>query len=80
MVYGQRIYVFSGEFHPYRLTVPDLWLNIPRELDVGSWSPGDDGAEDTGECADTEICANIRCILTGWSLLVFVPEFWAFIS
>jgi len=28
MVNGERIFVFSGEFHPYRLPVPDLWLDI----------------------------------------------------
>jgi beta-galactosidase GanA len=27
-VNGERIFVFSGEFHPYRLPVPDLWLDV----------------------------------------------------
>jgi beta-galactosidase GanA len=27
-VYGERIFIFSGEFHPYRLPVPDLWLDV----------------------------------------------------
>jgi len=28
MVYGERIFMFSGEFHPFRLPVPSLWLDI----------------------------------------------------
>ncbi|RFU30989.1 hypothetical protein B7463_g5308, partial [Scytalidium lignicola] len=32
MVYGERIFVFSGEFHPYRLPVPDLWLDIFQKV------------------------------------------------
>jgi beta-galactosidase GanA len=32
MVYGERIFVFSGEFHPYRLPVPDLWLDVFQKV------------------------------------------------
>ncbi|RDW80818.1 putative beta-galactosidase [Coleophoma crateriformis] len=32
MVYGERIMVFSGEFHPYRLPVPDLWLDVFQKI------------------------------------------------
>jgi beta-galactosidase GanA len=32
MVYGERVFVFSGEFHPYRLPVPDLWLDIFQKV------------------------------------------------
>ena len=28
MVYGERIFMFSGEFHPFRLPVPSLWLDV----------------------------------------------------
>lgn len=28
LVYGERVFVFSGEFHAYRLPVPGLWLDI----------------------------------------------------
>jgi len=38
MVYGQRIYVFSGEFHPYRLPVPDLWLDILQKIKAMGFS------------------------------------------
>jgi beta-galactosidase GanA len=31
-VYGERIFVFSGEFHPYRLPVPDLWLDVFQKV------------------------------------------------
>lgn len=31
-VHGERIYVFSGEFHPYRLPVPDLWLDVFQKI------------------------------------------------
>src|ERR1700712_2441998 len=32
MVYGERVFVFSGEFHPYRLPVPDLWLDVFQKI------------------------------------------------
>ncbi|RDL39958.1 Beta-galactosidase [Venustampulla echinocandica] len=32
MVHGERVYVFSGEFHPYRLPVPDLWLDVFQKV------------------------------------------------
>lgn len=32
MVYGERVFTFSGEFHPYRLPVPDLWLDVFQKI------------------------------------------------
>jgi hypothetical protein len=32
MIYGERIMVFSGEFHPYRLPVPGLWLDVFQKV------------------------------------------------
>jgi hypothetical protein len=32
MVYGERIMVFSGDYHPFRLPVPGLWLNVFRKV------------------------------------------------
>ena len=32
MVYGERVFTFSGEFHPYRLPVPDLWLDMFQKI------------------------------------------------
>lgn len=32
MIYGERVFVFSGEFHPYRLPVPDLWLDVFQKV------------------------------------------------
>ncbi|KAH8678995.1 glycoside hydrolase family 35 protein [Tricladium varicosporioides] len=31
-IYGERVFVFSGEFHPYRLPVPDLWLDVFQKI------------------------------------------------
>lgn len=31
-VEGQRIFLHSGEFHTFRLPVPDLWLDIFQKL------------------------------------------------
>ena len=31
-VRGERIMLFNGEFHPYRLPVPDLWLDVFQKL------------------------------------------------
>lgn len=32
LVHGQRIFIFGGEFHPFRLPVPDLWLDIFQKI------------------------------------------------
>lgn len=32
MVRGERIMIYGGEFHPYRLPVPDLWLDIFQKV------------------------------------------------
>jgi beta-galactosidase GanA len=32
LVYGERVFVFSGEFHAYRLPVPGLWLDIFQKV------------------------------------------------
>jgi len=32
MVHGERLFIFSGEFHPYRLPVPSLWLDIFQKV------------------------------------------------
>lgn len=31
-VRGERIMLFNGEFHPYRLPVPSLWLDVFQKL------------------------------------------------
>ena len=31
-VRGERLMLFSGEFHPFRLPVPDLWLDVFQKL------------------------------------------------
>ncbi len=32
MVYGERVFVFSGEFHPFRLPVTDLWIDVFQKV------------------------------------------------
>ena len=32
MVRGERIMVFSGEYHPFRLPVPGLWLDVFQKI------------------------------------------------
>lgn len=32
MVHGERIMFFSGEFHPFRLPVPGLWLDVFQKI------------------------------------------------
>ncbi|KIW28430.1 uncharacterized protein PV07_08096 [Cladophialophora immunda] len=31
-IHGQRIMIFSGEFHPFRLPVPSLWLDVFQKV------------------------------------------------
>lgn len=37
-VRGERIMLFNGEFHPYRLPVPALWLDIFQKLKAVGFS------------------------------------------
>jgi beta-galactosidase GanA len=32
MIHGERIMVFSGECHPFRLPVPELWLDVFQKV------------------------------------------------
>ncbi|KAF2279491.1 uncharacterized protein EI97DRAFT_439828 [Westerdykella ornata] len=32
MVHGKRVLFYSGEVHPYRLPVPDLWLDVFQKI------------------------------------------------
>ncbi|KAE8354980.1 putative beta-galactosidase A [Aspergillus coremiiformis] len=31
-IHGERIMIFSGEFHPFRLPVPSLWLDVLQKI------------------------------------------------
>jgi beta-galactosidase GanA len=31
-VRGERVVIYSGEFHPFRLPVPDLWLDVFQKI------------------------------------------------
>lgn len=32
MIRGERLFLFSGEFHPFRLPVPGLWLDVFQKI------------------------------------------------
>jgi beta-galactosidase len=38
IVRGERIMLFNGEFHPFRLPVPDLWLDVFQKLKSAGFS------------------------------------------
>jgi hypothetical protein len=37
-VNGQRLFVFSGEFHYQRLPVPELWLDVFEKLKANGFN------------------------------------------
>lgn len=37
-VYGERVLFFSGEFHPFRLPVTDLWLDVFQKIKALGYS------------------------------------------
>src|SRR4051812_49526674 len=37
MVDGKRVYVWSGEFHPFRLPNPDLWRDILQKMKANGY-------------------------------------------
>jgi beta-galactosidase GanA len=38
MVDGQRIYIWSGEFHPFRLPSPSLWRDVLQKLKASGYN------------------------------------------
>ena len=32
LIYGKRVLIYGGEFHPFRLPVPSLWLDIFQKM------------------------------------------------
>lgn len=32
LIHGERVMLFSGEFHPFRIPVPDLWLDVFQKI------------------------------------------------
>jgi hypothetical protein len=38
MVDGKRVYVWSGEFHPFRLPNPDLWRDILQKMKANGYN------------------------------------------
>ena len=37
-VQGERVYVFSGEFHYMRLPVPEMWLDVFQKLKANGFN------------------------------------------
>ena len=38
MVNGDRLFVWSGEFHPFRLPSPSLWLDILQKMKASGYN------------------------------------------
>jgi beta-galactosidase GanA len=38
MIDGKRVFVYSGEFHPFRLPSPDLWLDVFQKMKAGGFN------------------------------------------
>jgi hypothetical protein len=38
MIDGQRIFIYSGEFHPFRLPSPALWLDVFQKMKAGGFN------------------------------------------
>ena len=38
MVDGDRLFVWSGEFHPFRLPSPSLWLDILQKMKASGYN------------------------------------------
>jgi len=37
-VYGERLLILSGEFHPWRLPVPGLWLDVFQKMNAAGFN------------------------------------------
>jgi beta-galactosidase GanA len=38
MIDGKRVFIYSGEFHPFRLPSPDLWLDVFQKMKAGGFN------------------------------------------
>lgn len=38
MINGERLLILSGEFHPFRLPVPSLWLDIFQKIKAAGFN------------------------------------------
>ena len=38
MIDGKRLFIYSGEFHPFRLPSPDLWLDVFQKMKAGGFN------------------------------------------
>src|SRR5580704_17193327 len=38
MIDGRRLFVWSGEFHPFRLPSPSLWLDILQKMKAAGYN------------------------------------------
>lgn len=38
MIDGQRVFVWSGEFHPFRLPSPSLWRDVLQKLKASGYN------------------------------------------
>ncbi|HMG22470.1 MAG TPA: beta-galactosidase, partial [Kofleriaceae bacterium] len=38
MIDGQRVFLWSGEFHPYRLPSPSLWRDVLQKLKANGYN------------------------------------------
>ncbi|MBV8481547.1 MAG: beta-galactosidase [Verrucomicrobia bacterium] len=38
MIDGNRVFIYSGEFHPFRLPSPDLWLDVFQKMKAGGFN------------------------------------------
>jgi hypothetical protein len=38
MIRGERIMLYNGEFHPFRLPVPSLWLDVFQKIKAAGFS------------------------------------------
>src|ERR1700751_6189094 len=38
MIDGQRVFIYSGEFHPFRLPSPALWLDVFQKMKAGGFN------------------------------------------
>src|SRR5260370_3806974 len=38
MIDGKQVFVYSGEFHPFRLPSPSLWLDVFQKMKAGGFN------------------------------------------
>jgi hypothetical protein len=67
-VKGERLFIFSGEFHYARLPVPEMWLDVFQKLKANGFNAI------SGESTSLSLAESYAGLIAGSVLLLELPQ------